>query len=154
MLNRLVSRLSSICFVLTATFVLAACGSGDADSNVSDDLINQQETKWDNQRIEDYTLVYQERGGGPDVETTVEVRNDRIRDISEDRDRFRPGGPVSGPFTVDGLFDLVRRAKDDAQEITIRFNNEFGFPDNITVDWQRGGIDERYNLEVVRFSRQ
>ena len=37
-----------------------------------------------------------------------------------------------------------------ARKIIVRFDNDRGYPDNITVDWVRGGIDEEYELEVVR----
>ena len=145
-------RLPLATLIAAMALMLTACSSGDAESNVSDSLINEQQVKWAEQRIRNYTLVDKEFGGGPDAEVTVEVRDEKIDDVDKDVERFRPGGSSTGGFTVEGLFDLVRRAKDDARKITVRFDNDRGFPDNIFVDWARGGLDEEYILEVVSFT--
>ncbi len=147
------SRIAAISLLSVVTLFAAGCGGdGDAKSNVSDQVIDDRERQWDDQNIEDYTLAYEERRSGPDLRVTVEVRDSRIDDIDYDTDDLRPGGLTGGPFTVDGLFDLIRRAKNEARELNVQFDETRGYPIFIAIDWVRGNVNDEVDIEVTSFT--
>ncbi len=45
-------------------------------------------------------------------------------------------------FTIEGLFDVAEEALDDADEVTLDFDADHGFPTAIEIDWMRDAIDD------------
>lgn len=131
---------------------VSACGGDDADSNVSDQTIDDQEDIWERQDIDDYTFTYEERKSGPDLRVTVKVRDDNVRDVDYDSSSDAPSTPGATPLTIKGLFDLVRRAKEEAQELNVQFDPTYGYPSFIAVDWMPGGLNDETDIEVTRFT--
>jgi len=45
-------------------------------------------------------------------------------------------------FTIDGLFDYTQNALDKAYEVRVKFNEEFGYPVSVYIDYDENVIDE------------
>ena len=146
------SRAAAIGLVSVFSLFATGCGGDDASSNVSDQAIDDRERQWDDQRLDDYTIEYEERRAGPDLRVTVEVRDSRIDDVDYDSEDNRPGAPTGGPFSVEGLFDLIRRAKNEARELNVQFDEARGYPMFIAIDWVRGDLNDEVDIEVTRLT--
>ncbi len=149
-----VSGRSLGCLLLIASLGLSACGDDRRVSNVSDTEIALREQAWTERRILDYTIVYRESCFCEGGEITVIVRDGKIDSTSRE---IGPGSgtfPVGNPLTVPGLFDLIRRAQQEADNLEVRFDADLDYPDRISIDWERNAIDDEYGLTVVRLTRQ
>ena len=55
--------------------------------------------------------------------------------------------------TINRLFDVIQNAIDDeADQITVSYDSEFGYPTNIEIDRNINAIDDEYVLTATRFS--
>lgn len=53
---------------------------------------------------------------------------------------------------VEGLFDIVERSIDEADELRVAYDEEFGFPREIFSDPDRGSVDGEYEALIVVFT--
>jgi len=51
--------------------------------------------------------------------------------------------------TIDGLFDRAERALLEADQATVTYHPDFGYPTNISIDWIREAIDDEEALTVL-----
>ena len=64
------------------------------------------------------------------------------------------GDPVDENYealTIDGLFDLADRAVREADEVTITYDDEFGFPESIDIDWITNAMDDEQGVTASNF---
>lgn len=50
---------------------------------------------------------------------------------------------------IPGLFDLVEDAYRRADKVNVTFNELFGYPENVTIDYVAAGIDDELTLRVT-----
>lgn len=145
-------RLSAIA-VIVIGLGLSACGSDQRESNTNEREISAKAQAWQGRGILDYTVVYRESCFCPGGEVTVVVRDGKIERASRAPSN---GGQdrVSNPLTIDGLFDVVRRAQREADELTVRFDEDLDYPDSFSIDWLRGAVDDEYGVTVLRLTQQ
>jgi hypothetical protein len=62
-----------------------------------------------------------------------------------------PPAEFDMPVTVDELFDLIERGFDEADVVDVSYDDEFGFPDSIFIDWDTMTMDEESAYEVTDF---
>lgn len=143
-------------FVIVAMIVglgLSACASDQRESNTSEGEILAKAQSWQGRGILDYTVVYRESCFCPGGDVTVVVRNGQIERASR-----APGNggqeSVSNPLTIDGLFDLVLRAQREADELTVRYDEDLDYPDSLSIDWLGNAVDDEYGLTVLRLTQQ
>lgn len=142
------------CLLLVVSLGLSACGDDRRVSNVSDTEIALRDQAWTERRILDYTIVYRESCFCAGGEVTVIVRDGKIDSASRQTDPGSGTFPVGNPLTVPGLFDLIRRAQQEADNLEVRFDADLDYPDRISIDWERNAFDDEYGLTVVRLTRQ
>ena len=150
LLARLLPAISVVC--LTA-FGLSACGSDQRESNTTEQEIAAKAQSWQQRAITDYTLVYREFCFCPGGEITVVVRDGQIDRATRETRNGRTE-PVSNPQTIDGLFATILRAQREADELTVRFDEDFDYPDSFTIDWFRSAVDDEYGVSVLRLTQQ
>jgi len=132
---------------------LSACASDQRESNTSEAEISAKAQSWQGRAILDYTVVYRESCFCPGGDVTVVVRDGQIDSAS--RAPINGGQErVSNPLTIDGLFDLVQRAQREADELTVRFDEDLDYPDAISIDWVHGAVDDEYGVSVLRLTQQ
>jgi len=138
---------------MSLALVLSACGSDQRQSNTSESEILTKAQAWQARAISDYTLVYREACFCPVGEISVVVRSGQIERTSREPVEGR-SDPVSNPLTVDALFNLILRAQREADELTVRFNEDLDFPDSFSIDWVRGAVDDEYGVTVRQLTQQ
>ena len=72
------------------------------------------------------------------------------------------GSPVShlcvwggglGYHTIDSLFDVIQDAiADEADQLTVSYNSEFGYPTNVEIDRMINAIDDEYTFTASAYS--
>lgn len=140
--------------LLAAVLGLSACGDDRRVSNVSDTEIALREQAWAERQVLDYTIVYRESCFCPGGEVTVVVRDGKIDSASRETDPGAGSLPVGTPLTVSGLFDLIKRAQSEADNLEVRFDADLDYPDRISIDWESNAVDDEYGLTVLRLTRQ
>ena len=55
------------------------------------------------------------------------------------------------PLSVDNLFKLARRALNGADRVDITYDQVYGFPVRIEIDWIIDAIDDEYSVEISSF---
>ena len=51
--------------------------------------------------------------------------------------------------TVDGVFDEIDRAIDEADQLTAAYHPELGYPTDVFIDWEEMIADEEVNYTIV-----
>ncbi|MGH1357296.1 MAG: DUF6174 domain-containing protein [Burkholderiaceae bacterium] len=140
--------------MLGAMLALAGCGDDRRLANVSEAEIAAKSQAWAQHQISDYTMVYRESCFCESGEITVVVRGGKLENATREVNGVTGVSAVQNPQTVAGLFDLIRRARQEADELEVRFDDALDFPDRISIDWYRNAVDDEYGLTVVRLTRQ
>ena len=56
-------------------------------------------------------------------------------------------------YMTNGLFEVIQKAIDsEADQLTVSYDSEFGYPTNIEIDHNINAIDDEYILTATRFS--
>ncbi len=117
---------------------------------------------WQQARSGDYSYEYNvlcecsDNFGQP---VKVTVTNGEIKSVvyAESGEMGKAGDPpvISGSpryHTIDRLFDVIQEAIDnEADQITVSYDSEFGYPTNIDIDRNINAIDDEYVLTATRF---
>ena len=118
---------------------------------------------WQQARLGNYTYEYNvlcecsDNFGQP---VKVTVTNGEIESVvyAESGEMGNAGDPpvVSGSpryYMINGLFRVIQNAIDDeADQIIVSYDSEFGYPTNIEIDYDVNAIDDEYTLTATRFS--
>lgn len=108
--------------------------------------------KWDENRPESYRVtVTQLCFCLTEVVTprTVTVEGDEVTSVD-------PPIPDDIGFdievlTVDVLFDILERALADADEVVVSYNEDYGFPESISIDWIELAVDDEVTYTAESF---
>ncbi|WP_420130013.1 DUF6174 domain-containing protein [Longimicrobium sp.] len=138
---------------------LAGC-LGDDDSFQRDKL-NQARTQWDSKNVSSYTYILELQcfcAPASQLEPVlVTVQNGAVTSLQywdEDPDDRTPApASIFGPYdTVEELFALIAEAiSQDADVLQVGYDQEYGFPNVVNVDYQVGG-DEQVLVFVSQFT--
>ena len=83
----------------------------------------------------------------------IEVRNSQV--VTR---RYLTGTAVDPQFAelfaaVPGLFDLIDEAiQGDAVGLAVRYNEEYGYPETIQIDWVAGVADDEVSYHISDFT--
>ncbi len=162
-------KLMLTAFILFAVAALQCSPKGLADEDKAIDgderevaRYNEHRELWERTGSDNYTFVYDYKcfctnnAGGP---IKVSVRNDdvitSIEYVSSGEPLERVGWFKTAEFfTIDGLFDGLRDAIAHADEYSVRYHREFGYPINVTVDTSFNFIDEEYRFTAYDYMPQ
>jgi len=139
----------SLLFVLV--IVLSACGGGSA--------FQQNQEKWDGQNIDHYRFTVAVSCFCPfaNVEVTYEVLNGQVVNQSV---QSSPDNPVDEALvsdfyqaynTIEKVFAYVEGAIEEADETTIEYDADYGFPSTVSVDWIKLATDDEMYLTLSNF---
>lgn len=145
-----------MCAVIT--YSLSACSLFDGKN--SDPDFNESLKKWQENNLSNYIFTldrYCFCGGGP-YPAKVVVKADTIFSVL-DPDSQEPVSIDSTLTytdiypTIDDLFDLIQDAKDrDADRLDVRYDDRYGFPLDIDIDYSKEMVDEEMRYEITSFS--
>ena len=141
--------------LLPALLALAGC----TDATGPDDaaaLLEHNRSVWSGAGITSYRYTITRacectpESAGP---VTVEVRNGLVVDR-----RYESGAAVSPQYsevftTVPGLFDIIQEAVTlPAASLSVRYNQDYGYPESIAIDWVAGAVDDEVSYRVGSFN--
>ncbi len=117
--------------------------------------LDENRARWDAAAISDYSMRSQRRCffcGVTFIPVLITVRGDTI-DTVTDLDSDPVTEPVPGTFlTIDELFDLIQDAiTQTASDIDIRYNEVFGYPTDIDIDFSRSFRNDEALFEIGDF---
>lgn len=146
------TRVHGILATLLLGLFVGACG--DEGRTGYDDLLRNR-ALWESKNIENYDYRFQwvcfclvERT--MPVRITVEKnRITRVMAMGEDRDLDR--GQFGEYRTIDGLFDLVTDAYRRAEDVRVEYDEVYGYPTSVYIDYQRSVADEELGFSVSDF---
>ncbi len=131
--------------------VIFTSGSGDLQTE-----LDKNRALWDIAAIADYSMRSQRRCffcGVTFIPVRITVRGDTI-DTVTDLDSDAPvSEPVVGTvLTIDELFDLIQDAiTQRASDIAIRYDEVFGYPTDIDIDFSRSFRNDEALFEISEF---
>ena len=141
--------------LLPALLALAGC----SDMTGPDDaaaLLEHNRAIWSGAGVTSYRYTITRacectpESAGP---VTVEVRNGLVVDR-----RYESGAAVSPQYsevftTVPGLFDIIQEAVTlPAASLSVRYNEDYGYPESIAIDWVAGAVDDEVSYRVGSFN--
>lgn len=143
------TKFFSILFILVLT--VSACGGGSQ--------FQQNRAKWERQNINHYryTLVISCFCLFAGAEVTYEVQNGQVvnESIQPHPDRQINPAEISQYYqpynTLEKVFEYVEEAINDADQTTIEYDPTYGFPTNVSVDWDQQAADEEMYFTIINF---
>ena len=119
--------------------------------------LNSHRNLWRRNRLSDYTYEYNVLCECSDkFGQTVKIT---VMDHEVESVVYAVSGkpPVVGGspryHTIDTLFDLVQDAiSNEADQLTVSYDTEFGYPTNIEIDYSSNSVDDEYSLTANAFT--
>ena len=126
--------------------------------------LDSHRTLWEQARSSQYTYEHNVLSEcsdnlGQTVEVTVtngDIESVVYAEFGEYRESCTPpvrwGGGL-GYHTIDSLFGVIQDAiTDEADQLTVSYNSEFGYPTNVEIDYMSNSIDDEYTLTANAYS--
>lgn len=135
--RRNVVRSAAIVSMLGAFSSLVACSSEAAS------VYPDAERQWRAAGVQDYTITYVVEAGINGRSTLVTTVVDGKVDEHEGAGRL----DLFDARTVEDMFDEIN----DAEQSTIVFSSEFGYPREAFLDVDEDAIDDEYGWQVIEF---
>lgn len=137
-----------ISFIFVLVFLLTACGGGSP--------LEQNRDKWERQNIDHYryTLTVTCFCIFAGAEVTYEVQNGQVvnETVLPHPDRQIDPAEISEFYqqynTIEKVFDFVEQASNEADEVIVEYDQTYGFPTEISVDYSKETIDEEIYLTL------
>lgn len=145
------------------TFFLSACQTTATNSNQDDNgggkpvattvqtLLNDNRGKWNKAAIKNYQYEYQRSCFCPPEyrePLIVKVSNGQITKTTVKK-TGKPATEKLKALTVNQLFDKVQDAIDKkAHSIKVEYDDQYGFPASITIDYDQRMADEELYLSA------
>ena len=142
-------------FLLFCLAALAAC-SGSTDPTDAATALAEARARWARSGVADYQYTITRgcecspESVGPVV---IEVRNHQVQTR-----RYLTGTAVDPQFAelfaaVPGLFDLIDEAiQEPAAGLAVRYNEAYGYPETIQIDWVAGVADDEVSYHISDFT--
>lgn len=139
---------------------ILACNNAEPDPMLARTQVelDKHRTLWEQTRSSDYTYEYQvlcECTAHLDQAVKVSVRDGGIKSVVYVESGKVPvkWGGDRGYHTPDSLFDVIQDAiTGEADQLIVIYNSEFGYPANITIDYDANATDDEYVLTANAYS--
>ncbi|MBI5511615.1 MAG: hypothetical protein HY903_22900 [Deltaproteobacteria bacterium] len=134
------TRIGILCLLIGG---LSACGDSHEQNALKDARV-----QWRAAGPAAYEWVVQRTCFCPDIEPVrVQVRDAAVVSAARQMDATTEVAltvdAYQAWFTVDGLFDEVRRAIDEgADELTVTYDPEYGYPRSVAIDRYENAMDD------------
>lgn len=155
------NRTSILSILLSVFFLISSCDS-ITDGRKKDDF-RENQTLWQEQGIENYSFEFSKLCycGGLFNPATIVVKADTIHAVLDPKTGEPLQDPQTGELvllnypnsfhTIDDLFDVIENAREKADELDIEYNQEFGYPEYISIDYIKEAIDDEVSYRVENF---
>ncbi|HEX2571231.1 MAG TPA: DUF6174 domain-containing protein [Polyangia bacterium] len=146
------TRVQGILATLLIGLFAGACGDGDKTGY--DDLLRNR-ALWESKNIKNYEYQFQwvcfclvERT--TPVRVTVE-KNQITRVVTTEQRRDIDRKQFTEYQTIDGLFDLITDAYRRAEDVRVEYNETYGYPTSVYIDYQKAIADEELGFSITDF---
>jgi hypothetical protein len=141
-------------WTLLAALPLALAGCDALGIGGTDDgPLRDNRARWESRGPASYSYVMQ-RGCfcGPDMSDAVLIVVENDARVSATY--VATGQPVQTSFlaffpTMDGVFDMLQEAYDDAHSVSVRYDNTLGFPTHAEIDYMKNAIDDEVSFTIT-----
>ncbi|MBT3479795.1 MAG: hypothetical protein HOA15_02890 [Candidatus Marinimicrobia bacterium] len=146
------NTLSKICFPIL--FLLIGC-----DNEPESDLITWQNNynKWQSNNMVSYEFNFRASCFCIDEwvrEVRVSVNNDTIKSVLFADDNLPPQKLVPEQWhTINALFDLSKTAVEEAHQFEIKYDNAYGNPSEISIDWNLQTADDEVTFYITNMKK-
>ncbi len=164
----MIKRMSIALTGLAVLMFMAACGNGDPTpipttvptaTNVPDPAqaaLLQSQERWEQSGITDYVYSGAWTCFCPEeylAETRVSVSGGEVTEV---RSAAQNSGTVPAPerfVPIEGLFALIQNAiAQDAAEIEVSYDETYGYPSRLFIDYDDRMADEEESFAISSFS--
>lgn len=136
-----------------ALFATATCSLDGSLGPVTSIEFRSAQARWNRQDVEDYDFDYLRSCFCEHVEEVrVRVRNGVVESAVYTRDDSPvPPSVVATLPTIPDLFEIVREALEDADEVNVEYDPTYGHPARVDIDWLKDAIDDEvlYRVEEL-----
>jgi hypothetical protein len=142
--------------LLTLSLLLAACSFGAAAGSEFD----QNKATWDNANISHYRYTLSVScfcAFMDEMPVTIEVENDQVVSITSVKGTVIDSSntlvyPAVEPYTtIDAMFEQLKTAQAEAEEITVVYDPTYGYPSSIAIDYIKQAADDELYLTIENF---
>ncbi len=156
----------SLSLLLILMISVSACSMFNGGVNGDNDVTINLE-KWQNNKAENYTITIDElcycpQGFYPAI---VVVAKDTVkRALNPDTNEPIPIDSLTSSNTtvyselyptVDELFGIIKdAARRDAEQLDVTYNNKFGYPEKIDIDYSRGVADDEITYIISNYTAE
>ena len=136
------------------TLALLALALGCNSTGPSDESFNASRQKWIDANVSSYSMVVTRVDGvGDPIAVRVTVTDNAVTSrIYDGTSQAVPAGEASKYPDVNALFDLVRDSFDRAQTVTVTFDQTYGFPATMNINYSVGTLDDDLVIQVTEFT--
>ncbi len=133
---------------------LTACTLTGPGLQKSGDDLREARRAWRQLGVSDYDMSMN-RGcfciGAGSME--VYVRGDSVAAVLQEQD-FWNGNEDWWQYipTVEGLFDLVDEASEDAFTLEVEYHSQHGYPTSVSIDWIENAVDDEISYSITALS--
>jgi hypothetical protein len=142
-------------FVVIALLVVAGCGDGSPVGTRFDPTLLWARARWESRGVDTYAMTVTPLCFCGFVEPVrVTVRDGVVvsRIVVSTGDAL-PAQHASSYPDVPGLFGIIERAREQrADHVDADFDESYGFPTGIWIDWKESWADDEIGYRVEGFS--
>ena len=148
--------LPALVLTLVIGLLAIACFSGTSPERSS---IMQNEARWNSFEPENYEFDYRRICFCPPeytAQVVIEVRDGKVWTVEYKLSEMHLDPPDTiGYPTIPDLFELLLEAVGrDAAKMRMAFDDIFGFPMDVDIDYDQGIVDEEFGFTVSSFVRK
>ena len=123
-------------------------------SNIDSDFESNRK-KWNDTKLSNYKMVisiFVTSFSSPAEPVIIEVKDNKAISVkpSSDSDK-RSVGIYDAYDTVDKLFEMIQNESNKGATVTVKYDNEFGYPNEIIINYLRLGMFGGQNIEISKF---
>lgn len=121
--------------------------------------------KWEQSKVSNYEFRYNIGCFCPLVSPAIIVVNsDSIYQILDPENRdslffqtgtstFEYAGDLYPSFyhTINGMFEIVKKARKDAHKLEVTFHENLGFPESISIDYIEDAVDDEIGYSISNY---
>jgi len=142
--------------LLTLSLILAACSFGSAAGSEFD----KNKALWEDANISHYRYVLSVSCFCvfmDEMPVTIEVKDDQVVSITSVKGTLIDSSdtvlyPVVQPYaTIDNLFEQLKSAQAEAEEVSVVYDTTYGYPSSIAIDQIKQAVDDELYLTVESF---
>lgn len=158
------NRITSLYILLLAIFFISSCDS-ITDSRKGDDFRTNQKL-WQEQNVENYSFEFSKLCycGGLFNPATIVVKADTIYAVLNSVTGESLRDPQTDELvlqqypesfqTINDLFEVIENAREIADKLNVKYNQQLGYPEHIEIDYIKQAIDDEVAYRVDNFEQE